>query len=644
MEEIKLAADTAAEESKETVRKKTLFHRLRGFRETARGRQKNRVTLLLTQIYLALMSLATIVTAELLQPGGVKDFFDFIDRDTVLFALSVLLVWIAAELVYFLSFKPWLTLWLIYLPVNILALICGLKLEFRDEPLVFADFTMIRETLGVTGDYGMKFRPIYVLAILCFLTFLYLAAWLKKLPVGWKIRTISAVLALALSITGFHFLAGSTDSFLNGRYHRHRWNLRTEYKNNGFVLGFIFTIKSTIMPPPDGYGEQAVKDAAARLGYEEKPLTTTLTDDEKPNIIVIMDESFWDIRQITDAAFSEDPLAVWDSLAARPDVQAGSILSPQFGGGTSNVEYEFLTGMTMRFYPMTANIYLNNIRSKTWSLAWYFKELGYQTQAVHPYLDWFWRRNEDYPLMGFDASYFDTDLTHKRHSGKFIGDTELAQEIIDRVPKDSDRPIFTFAISMENHGPHVGGRYKNYDITVSGLGEDDLGPVMDFTQGVYDAQKMLQTLIEHYEDSERPTCIMMFGDHAPTISNRNTLYIDDTRTKADRLAIRKCPLMLWTNTGKLPEKFSTISTFMLAPELLSAAGLPLTGYQEVLRELKTSTTCGFNPFYTLDTKGNPMKENKSFVQKINDLQLLQYDATYGKHYAVDLFGKQTDTP
>lgn len=70
--------------------------------------------------------------------------------------------------------------------------------------------------------------------------------------------------------------------------------------------------------------------------------TTNLTDS---TVVMILSESFSDPTRIPDVAFSVDPMP--NIRAIKDATTSGLMLSPGYGGGTANIEYQALTGLNM---------------------------------------------------------------------------------------------------------------------------------------------------------------------------------------------------------------------------------------------------------------------------------------------------------
>ena len=115
------------------------------------------------------------------------------------------------------------------------------------------------------------------------------------------------------------------------------WDQKENYASNGFALAFALNVPMAKVAAPDGYSEDAI---AARTPVATRPVPA-----EKPDIIMVMSESFW------------DPTMLRRQHHTRPDPdRAQSCLrvgfSPEFGGITANVEFEALTGFSNAFLPL----------------------------------------------------------------------------------------------------------------------------------------------------------------------------------------------------------------------------------------------------------------------------------------------------
>ena len=89
----------------------------------------------------------------------------------------------------------------------------------------------------------------------------------------------------------------------------------------------------------------------------------------------------------------------------------GSLSMPVFGAGTSNSEFEFLSGDSISFLPTGCNVYQSYVKDTVPSLVSTLGVLGYSRTAFHPYYGEGWNRRNVYPLLGFENYISIEDLS-----------------------------------------------------------------------------------------------------------------------------------------------------------------------------------------------------------------------------------------
>ena len=98
-----------------------------------------------------------------------------------------------------------------------------------------------------------------------------------------------------------------------------------------------------------------------------------------------MNESFADLNSIYNIEdLSDDPISFFHELMNEENVISGVMHSSQFGGGTANVEYEFLTQNVTAFLPTGSMPYQQYItKDVNKSIVSYMNKLGYKTYGMH---------------------------------------------------------------------------------------------------------------------------------------------------------------------------------------------------------------------------------------------------------------------
>ncbi|MNC24071.1 Lipoteichoic acid synthase 2 [compost metagenome] len=404
-------------------------------------------------------------------------------------------------------------------------------------------------------------------------------------------------------------------------------------------------MKNSIITKPAGYGEQAIDTIASKLttlrgGTISTAAVETAEPAEKlPHVIFVMSEAFWDPTLLPGVTFSEDPLPTIHRLQER--YGASTMLSPQFGGGTSNVEFEVLTGFSTSFLPSGSVPYQQYISQPIPSLASFFESRGYRSLAVHSYEGWFWNRNNVYKWMGFEGFKSLTHFTEPEYKGAFIADSEVSKSIIREVEK-SEEPVFIYAVTMQNHGPYNDDRYGQTDIAIDGDLTDEAKQIINtYTQGAKDADASLKMLIDYFEEEEEPAYIVFYGDHLPMLGYdydvyRQTGFIGSPLTEEWSLeelrSMRSVPLVTWTNVPVKADLPATISSSFLGSFALKALGIEPAGQFALNAELYPSLP-GLLRNLTIDSgdtlSGIVPEEAKALVE---DYRLLQYDMLFGNQY------------
>jgi phosphoglycerol transferase MdoB-like AlkP superfamily enzyme len=260
------------------------------------------------------------------------------------------------------------------------------------------------------------------------------------------------------------------------------WDQKENYASNGFALAFALNVPMAHVSAPPGYSDKAIATIA-------KPQVTASVPEEKPDIIIVMSESFWDPTMLPGVTITPDPI---------PNVRAlrsGSMFSPEFGGMTANVEFEALTGFSNAFLPAGSIPYQQYVRAPVPSMATFLKSEGYETRAIHPGTNWFWNRTPVYADFGFDDFKSEENLPYLEKRGPLASDAAMTEEII-READATDDPFFFFAVSLQNHGPYEPYRYYNpthkVQAPTSQWAKDSL---LSYAEGASDADKGLERLV-----------------------------------------------------------------------------------------------------------------------------------------------------
>ncbi|WP_248928347.1 LTA synthase family protein [Paenibacillus hamazuiensis] len=409
------------------------------------------------------------------------------------------------------------------------------------------------------------------------------------------------------------------------------WDQTENVKTNGFLLSTIMNLKLLSFKQPDEYNKNTIQTMLSSV-----PPTVPISGEIIPNIILVLSESFWDATQIKNVSFSRDPLPFYHELIQK--YTSGTLLSPQYGGGTANVEFEVLTGNSMRFLPQGSVPYNQYMSKSMDSLASILTRQGYTSVAINPFHSWFYNSKKVYENLGF-SKFISQEFFKPEYEGPYLADREVANMIIDSSRK-SPGPDFIFANTMQNHYHYYPNKFKENTIEVTGINPESKGLLETYAQGLVGVDDMLKRLVTHYENIDEPTMIVFFGDHLPSLGDNYKVYKDAGYLKEndpDFLnKMYRVPVLIWNNYLPGHKENIHLSPSFLGPYMLKLAQKPGNSYMDYLYQL------------SLRSPIIPPKEHmeKMGIDK-DDLKVyesLQYDVMFGEQYAFEQLKDQIKNP
>lgn len=410
-------------------------------------------------------------------------------------------------------------------------------------------------------------------------------------------------------------------------------------QQNGFLLNFTTAIRYSFVSEPDGY--DADKVAQTARSYRSQSVTDA---GELPeNLIFIMNESFSDLTAaFPNLELSEDPLAFYHSLTE--NTVKGTMISPVTGGGTANVEFEYLTGDSLAFLPSSTVAYQLYLYDGCPSLVSQAKDLGYHTIAFHPYLSSGWNRTSVYPWLGFDEVHFQEDVQDPQYIRNYVSDLSDYEQLF-RWTEESAGPTMIFNVTMQNHsGYSQGWNNLSGDVTVTG-GAKPSSITTQYFSLMKESDQAIQALVEHYSQVDEKTLIVFFGDHQPPLGNTffETLYGKklDERDPEEVQQAYETPFFIWANYDIPEQDDLRISSNYLGVLAAEVAGLPLTGYQQLLsRLMDVLPVAGTAGYLTADGQvTQEAEELPGYVQSLyREYELAAYNHLFDeKRHPEDFF-------
>lgn len=526
------------------------------------------------------------------------------------------------------------------------------KLEMRGEPLLPWDFQQLGDFMGVADNVKLSVQPHMIVVALIFLLCLGLSIIMPSSYRGMKrrgliVRLILAIVGAVMSLGIFFGIYMSKEVCASFHIYEDMWMQDRYYRNYSIVTGFLTNLRVMQFEAPENYSQEAVYE---RLDQVEKDLPdepmyedSYAAEHEKdavqtPNIIYVMNESFWDVSRLEGITFDRDLTPNLKRLAQQG--ASGYVYSPSFGGGTCDVEFEVLTGFSLEHLPAGSKPYQQYVTDATPSLAQFLKGQGYSTVAIHGYYERMWSRNTAYPRLGLDDFISIEDMSDPDKRRGFVSDMEMTQQIIEQYESRKENgPVFIHAVTMQNHTTYDESKYPQDELVNvlehPGLSEKTLSPLRDFATGVYEADAALGALTDYFSQVEEPTIIVFWGDHFNPFGDgyeiyEKTGYIEKGDTSSP--ALHQTDLLIWSNYSDTHTDLGTIAAYEVSPVMAELYGLERPIYFDYLLQQMS--------VYRARTRGVTVEANGSFSETMteeqqqwyNDHWLLQYDQMFGKNF------------
>ena len=493
----------------------------------------------------------------------------------------------------------------VYLIVSAFWLFLGIVnhnlLMKRVTPFNATDIFMVKTGMRIMGKYYSPLAIIlYIVIGLAVVAFLVLV-WIKGPKVQRKIHRVYNGLIVA-GMVALTFVAISL-SIDTGKIASTFNNLPNAYKAYGFTYCFFNSVFDNGVRKPSDYSQEGIVELVDEL--ENNDVEITQVTDQTPNIIVIQLESFFDITRMNNLEFSTDPIPNFRKL--KETYSGGYVSVPSIGAGTSNTEFEILTGMNLEDFGAGEIPFKGVLLKETCeSIAYDLSENGYTAHAIHNNDATFYQRHTVYPNLGFDTftsmEYMyltNSDFTQKN----WVRDqvlTEYIQDCLDYTPEGVD---FVFTVSVEGHGSYPNQYMAGMNnVRVTSAGETQYA-VQYYTNLINDMDLFVYDLVQMLEARGEKTILFLYGDHLPSLGLEQENMTDGDLMQTD--------YVIWNNMG-LDLDLGDLEAWQVMPKLLGAVGI------------KTGVINSYHQTHINDEEG----------EYLSGLQNLEYDLLYGSKTAL----------
>lgn len=567
--------------------------------------------------------------------------------------LGVIVLLILHWMLLALTNRYWLSLILTVLLHTLFTVANVVKARLRDLPVVPSDMDELKSADQLMHMVDPKLLIgggiVVVLAIVGIV-------WLERhsRSAGQPIWARAAKLVTAgLLLFGF--------SHLNGQYSYMRnvldsTNIVLAVNNqlrfaqwNGVELQYLSNLNVKAMAKPAGYSKAAVANIVKK--YDKQAQAANATRTTKPQdmtVIFNLSESFSDPTRIPGLKFNQDPMPRIRKLMA--ENTSGQLMSFGYGGGTADMEYMTLTGLSMgNFATALTTPYTQLVPSLKANPN--VTQLFDYSSTLHPYTGTFYNRPQVYKHFGMDKfAYLGSkyQIKHQRHIGKnpYLADTTTYADALDQI-KSRKGGQFLNLLSIQNHMPYNGWYDSPIKVTkIEGALATKKSQIATYAAGVYETDKAAAAFAQELDKLDKPVIWVFYGDHLPGIYPGVTDMILTHR--ADYFVYANKAAKAQGALGK--QHGGVIGTDNILALAFAQGGLKLNSYTALLTAVSDnlpalwkkdadSATNSLTGLRFVDDWGVTSgydKLKKSQQQVLRDYQMIQYDITVGKQYSVQL--------
>ena len=477
----------------------------------------------------------------------------------------------------------------------------GVILTQRMTPFTVKDLSNLEDGLTIVTNYlstpVIVLAGVGIVAAIGALVLLFIKGPQKKDKLKRKRKLVGVVLVIGFTFlsTSLAVNAGVVETFFG--------NLAYAYRDYGVVYCFTNTWLNTGISKPAGYSKESMLDifSEKELGedgamlLEEKDI-----DMEHPNILFLQLESFIDPETVKTIKLSGDACPNFRRLMS--EYSSGELTVPACGAGTANVEFEVLTGLSVKFFGPGEYPYKAVLKERTGeSLAYDLDSMGYASHAIHNHRAVFYNRNTVFANMGFDTF---TSVEYMQNVAKtpknWAKDNVLTECINDALDSTEGRDMI-YTISVQGHGKYPAEKViENPKIEVLSAPSEELKWKYEYyVNQIYEMDKFIGELTAELAERDEPTVLVMYGDHIPAI--------DITEDDLENGNLYGTQYVIWDNFG-MKKDDENLHTYQLAAHVMD------------MLDMQVGTIFTYQ------------QNHKNSETYLSDLKALGYDMLYGKYY------------
>ena len=597
--------------------------------------------------------------------------------------LNLLLCGIVYLILLMISNRFWVATPIYLALAIIIAVIEHFKITIRYEAVIPSDLSFLKSDAGNLMSFMPSGAQWTILgAVAGFLVLLGLCLYLNRIDArhGRMFRAAdhrtglanaAARILLVIIPAGFFGMyamqAGTVGSWANTLSvamgdQSSMWDSVYDAQRNGPVVSFLRQLNPKVMEKPEGYSEATMKQVAKRYAKAAESINAKRSANLNDSTVVyVLSESFSDPSRVPGLKVNKDSMP--NIRKIKENTTSGYMLSSGYGGGTANLEYMGLTGMSMaNFDSSLSSPYQQLVPGQHWTPTinqlW---DAPKNSIGVHPYESSMYSRAINYKKFGFSHFYTLTGpdiISHqdKLGSSPYVSDEAAYKSTLEELKKTKSNQ-FIQLITMQNHMPYHDW-YPNNEFTAqsttgTALGKTEQESIQTYQKGAAITDQETEKFLKQLDKIDKPITVVFYGDHLPGI------YSTASEDSNNSLALHLTDYFIWSNKAsssqgnKAENSAYTSPNFFMAQtaEHMNAKVSPFIAFltqmhqkisamePPVVNQIQGWQRIPEGQSLYLDASGKPMAASdfdKKTQRLVDDYKLIQYDITTGRNYLKSL--------
>lgn len=470
-----------------------------------------------------IMSLLTVFATEIFSRRSLLEAICFVFTEFDTYCVSVSIVMMSVSVFTGLKKRNFWKFFMCGFWV-LMSVISYIMFSFRLMPFSFMDLLLIPSTFTVIPRYLSVFQMIFIGVAVVSLIWLITLLYKKVKPIQDRGKYRYVFLAVILLLTVLYYNVSVDTGIVDNRV----TGLITKYERNGFVYCYTSSMINQGIDKPDNYSAHKVNKVIERNSISD-------SDERKQaNIIFLQLESFFDVNNIKEISFSENPVPNFNKL--EEIYSHGYLGVPTFSAGTANTEFEVLTGMNIDFFGIGEFPYQTVADTQTVeSICYNLKDYGYTNHAIHNNSAVFYDRNIIYSNLGFDtftSVEYMYDVEYNVLG--WARDRCLIPAITDALDSTPGYDM-VYTIGVQSHGTYPDDAVDTAkQIEVFGIEDESVrSSYKYYISQMHEVDAFVGELTELLDKRNEPTVVVIFGDHMPGFEVEDSQLSNDSKYQTE---------------------------------------------------------------------------------------------------------------